>query len=119
MTLYAIAHSKDFRNTCEFNAECDNDIFSHDQARRQAEMYKRSAMPSDNTSGVYQFAGIVEADTLTGAYEASQNVAKAWAKGQRSTSVGDLVIELNDDYTYAENGFNIVSGYGFCKLAGV
>jgi hypothetical protein len=57
-------------------------------------------------NGEYYEAGQVETDDLDHAYMASQNLSlEGWMKGQRSTSVGDILETSDGVYIVANAGF--------------
>jgi hypothetical protein len=57
-------------------------------------------------NGEYYEAGQVETDDLDQAYMASQNLSlEGWMKGQRSTSVGDILETSDGVYIVANAGF--------------
>ena len=118
---FIVLHSTNTRDTGCFTIDEDNDVFNADMARAAVKAYKACACPEMH-EGVYKFAGIVDVENgLQDVFEASQNLFdKAWGDGkQRSTMVGDAVIGVNDDYSYAANQVFIVESFGYCQLMGV
>lgn len=58
-------------------------------------------------NGEYYEAGQLETDDLDHAYGASQNLSlEGWMKGQRSTSVGDILETADGVYIVAPAGFD-------------
>lgn len=57
-----------------------------------------------------EFVGTVEADSLQGAFVASQNIDEEWnlEKDVRSTSVGDVIQEEEKVYMVCGRGFKLL-----------
>ena len=114
---FAVLHSTNVRDSFSFN-EDDDGVYGPTQVRKAIATYKSlpvNELSVENVSG-YRLADIVDVAGLEDVFGATQNIAKAWKKGERSTSVGDVIIRMNDDYSY--NAAFVVGGFGFCQLAG-
>ena len=117
MTKYLVLHSTNCRDTMMFDGEEDpsNSIFSVSQATKAVRHYKNTATQDPNaTERLYMLAGIVEAADLDGAYRMTNHVDGTEDWDKRSTSVGDVIIELDDEYDYVS--FHVVDRFGFFDL---
>jgi hypothetical protein len=112
--IYAILHSLNVRDSFCFDAE-DNDIFGPEHVRAAIRVYMQNPQ---RPQGTYALAGVLEADDLEDAFCRSQNEDADWReRGERSTSVGDVLIPLTDEYDYTGDAF-CVERFGFCQLVG-
>lgn len=121
MNNYLVLHSTNLRDTMFFDGEVENDIFNAEMARAAVKAYKATALeaPINTQDRLYQLAGIIKAENLDHAFRATNNVDGTENWDNRSTSVGDVFIQVDAQYNYVEDGVFVVDGFGFCQLAGV
>ena len=114
---YLVLHSTNCRDTMFFDGEEDpnNSIFSVAECAKAVRHYVRTATQAlTEAERLYTLAGIIEADNLDQVYRKTNHVDGTEDWDARSTSVGDVIVQLDETYDYVS--FHVVDRFGFFEL---